>query len=140
MISVENLEAVAALAPAEENKGSGNAVFSSSKLFDVEGLLKEKSIGYSGPLDYQGGKKWLLDTCPFNPEHVHGEAAVFQLADGKLGFKCQHNSCKGKGWSAFRDHYDPGRRERVRESAPPPTDADAPRSGQQKAQEAVPRA
>ena len=48
-----------------------------------------------------GGKKWILATCPFNAEHTNSPA-VFLAADGVLGFKCFHASCGEKHWKEFR--------------------------------------
>lgn len=51
---------------------------------------------------HDGRDRYKLSHCPFNTEHGQGEAAIFQSADGKLGFKCQHNSCAGHGWQDVR--------------------------------------
>jgi hypothetical protein len=58
----------------------------------------------------------LLEQCPFDSGHGgHGETAIYQAADGKLGADCKHNSCSGRGWQEFKtaigppdaDHWDP---------------------------------
>ena len=48
-----------------------------------------------------GGRKWILEACPFNPIHTNSPA-VFLSANGPLGFKCFHESCGEKHWNAFR--------------------------------------
>ncbi len=48
-----------------------------------------------------GGRKWILEACPFNPMHTNSPA-VFLSANGPLGFKCFHESCGEKHWNAFR--------------------------------------
>jgi putative DNA primase/helicase len=69
--------------------------------FDFEEFLSRHSIEYT--LDQHGGReRFKLATCPFNPEHVNGEAAIFRDPAGKLGFKCQHDSCGDKGWREVR--------------------------------------
>ncbi len=60
---------------------------------------------------YQGGIRYKLAVCPFNPEHTHGEAAVLQLPSGALAFNCFHNSCSDKGWSEFREHFEGPRKQ-----------------------------
>ena len=45
--------------------------------------------------------KWVLECCPFNPEHKGKDAAVF-LTNGALGFKCLHNSCSDNHWKEYR--------------------------------------
>ena len=63
-----------------------------------------------------GRTVYLLDACPFNPEHGKaGETSIMQGQDGKLSAKCMHDSCNNNGWEQFRDaigkpdpdHYDP---------------------------------
>ncbi len=41
---------------------------------------------------------YALNECPFDSSHVNNDAAFFQDENGKLGFKCFHDSCQGKGW------------------------------------------
>lgn len=48
-----------------------------------------------------GGTKWILTACPFNPEHTNAPA-VFLDGDGVLGFHCFHAPCGDKKWSHFR--------------------------------------
>lgn len=79
--------------------------------FDLEGFLARGGITYT--LDnHQGRERYKLDVCPFNPDHGKGEAAVFRYPDGKLGFKCQHDSCAGKTWADVRDLVDGPRGQR----------------------------
>ena len=47
--------------------------------------------------------------CLFNPDHETPDAAVFQMPDGKLGFRCLHTSCIDKHWKEFRRHFEPER-------------------------------
>jgi putative DNA primase/helicase len=54
---------------------------------------------------HQGGRKFDI-RCPFNPEHDN--AAIFEGADGKLGFHCFHNSCRDYDWNALREKMEPG--------------------------------
>lgn len=57
---------------------------------------------------HQGGTtKYILECCPFNSDHRNKDAAVFEQADGSLGFNCFHNSCSDKHWSDFRVCYEP---------------------------------
>lgn len=59
------------------------------------------------PQSYQGGTKWVLDVCPFNPDHNNRSAVITQAADGRLGFRCHHNSCTGKNWHDLRSMLAP---------------------------------
>lgn len=73
--------------------------------FDVPGWLARHGLEVGKEEEYKGGRKWVLTACPFNPEHTGTCAVVFQGAEGRLGFKCSHNSCKGKGWRSLREHF-----------------------------------
>jgi putative DNA primase/helicase len=59
-----------------------------------------------------GGTLYELRTCPFDASHVDGSAAIAQMPDGALVFKCLHNSCKEKGWKDLRAHLEPEYRAR----------------------------
>ena len=63
--------------------------------------------GLESKSDRHGGReRFKLAACPFNPEHVNGEAAIFRGPSGALGFKCQHDSCATKGWRDVRNLLD----------------------------------
>lgn len=57
---------------------------------------------------YDGGFKWVLDICPFNPDHTNHSAVIVIKADGTLGFRCLHDGCKEHNWRALRAKFDPG--------------------------------
>lgn len=62
----------------------------------------------AGPAQpYDGGFKWILGTCPFNPDHSDKSAVIVIKADGTIGFKCHHDGCKGNNWKALRALYEP---------------------------------
>lgn len=81
--------------------------------FDIDAFVA-RYLNARPPVAHEGGRKWVLEACPFNPEHRAPDAAVFQRADGSLAFKCFHASCAGKGWRDVRALFDGPR------SAPPP--------------------
>lgn len=69
--------------------------------FDLLAFLSCLGIQYDHDL-HEGADRYKLEHCPFNPDHGKGEAAIFQQPDGRLGFKCQHNSCADKTWADVR--------------------------------------
>lgn len=79
---------------------------------DVAGFLSRAGLEAAGPDPHDGALRWKLKRCPFNPEHVDGAAAVFMKPDGRLGFKCQHNSCADKHWADLRALVDGPRESR----------------------------
>jgi hypothetical protein len=74
--------------------------------FDLEGFVA-RHLQAREPVAYQGGRKWVLEACPFNPEHIDGSAAIFESGGKSLGFKCQHHSCHGKHWQDVRALFEP---------------------------------
>lgn len=57
------------------------------------------------------GRKWILPTCPFNPEHDRGEACIVQFHSGAVSAKCQHDSCVWT-WADLRKRLEPEYAER----------------------------
>jgi hypothetical protein len=79
--------------------------------FDVERFLRQHGVDFRPPVTHEGGRKFVLEKCPWDPSHRAPDAAVFEGADGKLGFHCFHNGCQGYGWREFRSRLescDPG--------------------------------
>jgi hypothetical protein len=73
--------------------------------FDLELFLTQHEIEYWVD-QHDGRDRFKLENCPFNPAHVKGEAAIFRDPLGKLGFKCQHDSCADKTWRDVREFFD----------------------------------
>jgi hypothetical protein len=69
--------------------------------FDLPAFLMRLGIAYAQDM-HEGAERYKLEHCPFNPEHGKGEAAIFRQPDGRLGFKCQHESCLDKHWQDVR--------------------------------------
>ena len=69
--------------------------------FNLEDWMAKNSIDARDPKPHGTGQKWILNVCPFNSDHVTG-AAIFRDGSGKLGFKCHHDGCKGRGWQDLR--------------------------------------
>lgn len=74
--------------------------------FSVEKWIADVRLSVRPPVPHDGGRKWVLPECPFNPEHKAPDAAIFEAADGKPGFKCFHDSCKGNGWKEVRERIE----------------------------------
>ena len=73
--------------------------------FTLEDFFARHGVTYAVDI-HDGSERFKLATCPFNPEHINGEAAVFRETTGRLGFKCQHASCSDKNWKAVRELMD----------------------------------
>jgi len=117
------LEEIAAAAP---KPTTGRNTGARTGAFNLESFLA-RNLQAREPVVHEGGRMWVLESCPFNAEHVAPDAAVFERADGSFAFKCFHNSCAGKHWADVRALYDGPRRDRPAAPAfPPPEGEDAP--------------
>lgn len=109
---------VAAMYPEDEKPDKSNGY--SSERFDLVSFLDRHHIGYRTER-VAGGTKYVLDHCPFNDQHKHKDAVIFQRDSGAIGFICLHNSCSGKTWRDVRLLYEPDAYDKQREYAPKPT-------------------
>jgi len=67
-------------------------------------VLKEDE--WDGPGMWAGSSKWIVE-CPWNG-HTDNACHVIQNPEGVLSARCKHDSCAGKDWRDFREHYEPG--------------------------------
>lgn len=75
--------------------------------FDLLGFMAMHGITYKEDTGDRASKIYKLDECPFNPQHRNGDAKIFQYSDGKIAFKCHHNSCKQYVWQDVRLKFEP---------------------------------
>ena len=73
--------------------------------FNLEDFFARHSLVNTADM-HNGSERFKLAVCPFNAEHVNGEAAVFRKPSGELGFKCQHDSCVSYHWKDVRELLD----------------------------------
>ena len=66
--------------------------------FDLEGWIRQHGMGYREKTFSDGGRKFILDECPFNGNHKAPDSMLILQPDGRIGFKCLHNSCRDKSW------------------------------------------
>lgn len=83
----------------ENNYGNDN--------FDIDTFISKNNIEIYKTIDFNGGKKHLLSECIFDSNHKNGDAAIFILNDGSIGYKCFHNSCSQYTWKDVRLKYEP---------------------------------
>ena len=109
LVDIENIRKVAdkIFGDADEapQKSESGGCWDGEK-FDLQGWLDKHGIEYKEKT-MTGGKKFILKECPFNHEHKAPDSTVFQSDDGKLGFKCLHNSCSQYSWHDFRLLHEP---------------------------------
>lgn len=56
-------------------------------------LLDKHEISYKEDA-YKGGRRFKLDHCLFDSNHVNGSACFIAYPDGGVIYKCQHDSCE----------------------------------------------
>jgi putative DNA primase/helicase len=79
--------------------------------FDLEAFAaKHLTVQRIDP--YRGGRRFILDHCPFDPNHTGTSAAIIELSNGALQFVCQHDSCSGCKWADLRELFEPGYQDR----------------------------
>jgi hypothetical protein len=108
-LSRDVLEKIAATAPPEPEKKTAKKAKDldlEKSTAKVEEFLAEGKIAHGPRLEYKGAFKWLLETCPFNPEHIAPSIIVTIADTGAMGFKCSHNSCFDKSWQTFRKYVE----------------------------------
>jgi hypothetical protein len=106
IVTRTQLEELAALVPAPPErdvwKSSGGA-------FDLDRWIETYRLPVVAMGEWNGGRKWILRSCPWNPEHTDRAAYIVQFPSGAIAAGCHHNGCAGKDWQALRDLVDPRR-------------------------------
>ncbi len=82
---------------------------------DVDSWLADRGVGFKTQKNGRG-TKYLLDQCPFNPDHGGKDTAILQSDDGRLSFKCLHNRCSDYRWSDLKEILGAPQAEHHRES------------------------
>jgi hypothetical protein len=104
-VSRTQLEILAALGPPQADARPGGRGD-----FNIERWLADHAdqlhVVASGA--WQGGGKWVLNPCPWDPAHTNRSAYIVQFPSGALAAGCHHNGCAGKDWSSLRDLVEPG--------------------------------
>jgi P4 family phage/plasmid primase-like protien len=68
-----------------------------------------------------GATVFELETCVFNPDHNHGEAAIIKFASGMPLYRCLRASCVTKTWTHVRKLFgEAGTRRQTRADAQGP--------------------
>lgn len=102
----------------------------SGQLFDVAGFIARHGIATKEARPHEGGTIYVLSECVFDSSHKGKDAAIIQRANGKLGYKCWHDSCSSRGWREVRQKFDPGCYDRdPRQNSPGPTGQNGEKGG-----------
>ena len=83
--------------------------------FDIEVWMHEHGISYTTKAG-DGYTKYVLDECPFDPNHKAPDSMILKQPSGAIGFKCLHDSCQGKRWQDVRVMFEPDAYDKANES------------------------
>jgi hypothetical protein len=78
-----------------------------SPTLDLRAYLRHYDQRFNTTELPDGSIKYVLEHCPFDIQHRAPDAAIFQNAEGAIGFKCFHNSCADKKWADVRVQLGP---------------------------------
>ena len=107
-VPVEAIEALAAEVPTLQPRNGARPKDDASCHFNIDGWIEGSGLEVvKGPESYNGGRRWILRTCPFDPEHE--QPAILELDNGALVYKCLHTSCSENDWRALRALIEPNR-------------------------------
>jgi len=96
VVTREQLEELAALAPKEAPRaGRGDGPYD-GPAYDLRKLLDDAGIQYTEK-ERTYGTAYDLASCLTSDEHDTG-ASFFQFNSGAVSYRCLHDSCAGKGW------------------------------------------
>ncbi len=75
--------------------------------FDVPDWCARFGLPLRGTKQDGSDTLYILERCEFDPSHKGKDAAIKQEPSGRLGYKCFHDSCKGRTWKELRRKYEP---------------------------------
>jgi hypothetical protein len=115
-VSVDALEALAREAQAPPPPTMDRFREPAIEGLNIEEWLAARGLELiRGPEPWEGGRRWTLATCPFNPEHQ--KPVVIQFPSGAMCYKCLHKSCAQNDWKALRRRVEPDHRETTEKSS-----------------------
>jgi KaiC/GvpD/RAD55 family RecA-like ATPase len=83
--------------------------------FDIEDWMRTHGLRYTAKAG-DGYTKYVLDECPFDPNHKAPDSMILKQPSGAIGFKCLHDSCQGKRWQDVRVLFEPDAYDKANEA------------------------
>jgi hypothetical protein len=111
LVTLPLLKSLAAWMPKEPAR-DGIRPSGQNSQFDLESWLIQHQVAIKYQREWNGGAKWVLEACPWNPEHRDKSAFIVQFPSGAIAAGCHHNGCQGLGWRALREALEPGYKDR----------------------------
>lgn len=82
--------------------GGGHEEFNLRNFIRSNGISVQREIPLPG-----GGTKFVLTECIFDSSHKAPDAAIFEMPNGAIAYKCFHQSCACHDWKEVRLKFDP---------------------------------
>lgn len=118
LVTTEMLAELIRRLPEKPSPRKAGIVAKESAAWDVENWIRDHSLPVVAVGDWLGGTRWILNPCPWNPEHQNRSAYLIKMPDGAAAAGCHHNGCAGNGWHELRDLFEPGWRTKPAGDAP----------------------
>jgi len=91
----------------QENQGKGVNNNSMREKFDLRNFIMSNGMRVKSETKKTDCIMFMLEECVFDPSHKGKDAAIFEYTDGKIGYKCFHNSCSAYSWRDVRLKFEP---------------------------------
>ena len=109
-IKVNDIEVIKKIAnkmPSIDKKVSNNRGINKGKInksnVDIENFIEKNGLDLAFKVDFNGnGVKYILNTCPWNPEHTDRSAYIIQFENGAIAAGCHHNGCSKESWGTLK--------------------------------------
>ena len=120
VVSAELLHGLAELGPKEhEQEGSGRQT--RHRPLGLHEWIARNLPDAHGPFEWKGGRRWIIDVCPWNANHRNRSAYIVELPNGAIAAGCHHSSCAGNHWASLREFFDSKDPRHQRDSRPDPS-------------------
>ena len=116
VIEVVPREKLEAFAPQEPEKPKHVSLKTEdsprSETVSASEWLATHGISVSVVKPWQDATAYVLDECPFNPQHRAPDSMLLEFPNNRIVFKCLHQSCSANGWWNLRDLMESGWKEK----------------------------
>lgn len=76
--------------------------------FNIRDFIQRHNISVDKEIPLSGGgTKFVLTECCFDSGHKSPDAAIFEMPNGAIAYKCFHQSCSHHTWQEVRQMYEP---------------------------------
>lgn len=75
--------------------------------FDLKNWIDKHDLSVAKTGPWEGGTRYILETCPWNKEHTDRSAYIVQLQNGAIAAGCHHDSCSDETWQTLRSKFEP---------------------------------